>query len=834
MIDAGLLSAATPSLSRLTRSEDGEHQVVLNRISITLLSTCYVLLIYLLGNSSPQEALFQAKLCGVALAVSFLFGGAVWLAPSPSIPRRMTQFLWDLGFLTFVVCTCGAPATPLYPIFLWTTLGYGFRFGAGYLVAGSILSASGFLFASQSLPMWNGTDHLLGGLVIGLLIIPFYAASLTRFVSTMRLKAEESSRAKTFFVATVSHELRIPLNAILGLGPILKSGPLNSEQLDMVSIIHEAGLSLLNTINGLLEFSRLEDGRMPVRTQPFAVMASVRHVIGMLHVEARRKGLTLTCAVSPSVPPWANGDKHHLEDILRNIVSNAVKFTIHGSVTVALDGKEKPDGTTELHVTVRDTGIGIPPSAIAHIFDSFTQADGTVPARFGGTGLGLAICRKLVDLHGGRLTAESTPGEGSRFQFTYDVEKITGPENRKWPPIIFLTRSHEQRKTLFRQLRGMNLFVEVVQTVEEAGAQLRQLNGRAILATDPSSSALAVHICKDRLRTVPVLLPHLTFVGPVRNEETHPGKTGDMALCEVSLTDHPDRIRAALTLLTHIMPDHSELRQPVMKNDGRKYKVLIAEDYLVSFMVAAKILEQAGHEWVSVSNGDAALDALEHEPFDLVLMDVNMPLRNGIETTRMWRLREAADGQHTPIIALTADASPLIRERCHEAGMDAFLLKPVDAGQLLDLLDLYGSAKTEPDMSAKDPAPDAPPARDAVVVALPGSGVNRKAMQDLDTLGGAAFRADVVAEFLQDAGITVGQMKAACEAEDMDGLPDAAHALKSAAANVGADRLMALCRRWGAPDSPARPADRIRAVEEELARVRTALLPYLEETGEEA
>ncbi|WP_173575990.1 ATP-binding protein [Acetobacter fallax] len=807
---------------------EGEFQVVLNRFSITFIVSFYVFVLYALGISSSGEAILQGALCCVSLSMASLFAVALWRSSGSSLRRCVIQFLWDMGFLAVAMRLCEAAATPLYPVFLWITLGFGLRFGAGYLVAGSVLGAAGFLIAEWPLPIWSGTGHLLGGLVTGLLIIPLYAASLTRFVSTMRWKAEEATRARTFFVAAVSHELRTPLNAILGLSTILKSERLGREQRDMVCAMHDAGLSLLGIINELLEFTRLDDARIPLRSQPFALMTVVRNVLGMVHAEARQKGLDLVCVMSPSVPARMIGDGRHLEDILRNLVSNAVKFTMSGSVLLTFGVEELTDGSLELCVAVQDTGIGISSVAQEQIFESFTQADGSVPDRFGGTGLGLAICRKLVDLHGGRLSVESVPDQGSVFRFTYRVMKGGEVVPEEWPVAVFLTHEPEGRDALSGALRALGLEVERVETVTEAGERLRWHEGRAILVTDPSSGDLAGRIVRGRSGVVPALVAHLAFVEPSRSGSAGPARKGGMVECEVLAGGDPALLRSAVSLLSDVLPQAEKKREEIRKVSGKKCRILVAEDNAVNSMVAEKILEQAGHDWRAVSDGEAALDALERERFDVVLMDVNMPLMNGIDATKMWRLEEVVYGRRTPIVALTADASSEIRERCREAGMDGFLLKPVDVGALLDVLDRYGSAEVVSDVIADEALPDAMPGGEESVVAFPASGVNRKAMRDLGDLGGAAFRADVVAEFLQDAGTTIGQMRAASEVGDVSGLPDAAHALQSAAANVGAERLVALCRRWGTSGNVG-PADRVRAVEEEMVRVRAALLPYLAE-----
>ncbi|GBQ26105.1 response regulator [Gluconacetobacter azotocaptans] len=825
-------------LSRMKRGGDGEYQIVLNRLAIACLIQGYLVGSYLYGTLTLPRMLLLSGVCDTFLAGGIVVAVALVLFPSRSRTRRIGQMFWDFIFLSLGMHLGDVAVVPLYPIYLWAILGYGFRFGLGYLAGAACVGAASFAIAVHGLAMWRDTGYLFAGLVGGLLIIPLYSASLIRFLSQTRQRAEEASRAKTLFLASVSHELRTPLNAVIGMSRLLDDTDLNAEQRDMVRTIGGAGSSLLGMIQDLLDFSRIEEGRMPVRLHPFDLLAVLREVERIVGVNARAKGLTLACHVTARTPVRLVGDERHLRDILLNLAGNAVKFTERGHVVIAVDGGPLRDGGTSLRVEVSDTGIGISPAAQARVFETFAQADDTVIDRFGGTGLGLAICRKLVDLLGGEIGVHSVVGEGSIFWFFIPVQPVAAsslPEQRPaglWPGIVLLTGREDRQADLVARLTRQGVGAVVAPNGEAAAALMRRPEGRSVLLTDMTAG--------DASDAEGAPFPTILL-----DRDVEAGLPPEALRCRFLSILSPQADDAAissfLTIVDGLIPFHED-GKPIGGEAGtgraeRSLNILLVEDNLVNQKVLGKILDRAGHRWQAAPNGEDALDMLGEEPFDLVLMDINMPVMNGIEATKLYRFSEVGGGPALPIVALTADGTPEAQQRCRDAGMSGFLLKPVEIDALLDTIDALvpaAAGQKRPRPTGMDVPLDADrpadiPAEEAVVVPFPSATVNRKMVQDLRTLGGDRFRADVIGEFLTDADAIIDRIDRALDAGDWAALLDEAHALRSAGGNVGAERLATLCQEWrgiNGHDAPDRAQVHLHAIRQEMGKVREALTPY--------
>ncbi len=327
----------------------------------------------------------------------------------------------DIGVFSYGLHLAGASASPLFAIYLWVILGNGFRFGLPWLYLTTGASVLGFGVVVLCTPYWLDNLPLGVGLLVGLLVIPLYAGRLIRTLSEAKRQAEEASRAKSLFLASVSHELRTPLNAVTGMTGLLAATSLTAEQQEMTGTIDAASRTLLSLIDGILDLSRIEAGKMPVASAAFDLAAVMTGVMDLVAVRAREKGLRTALHITSRSPLNVIGDARHLSEILLNLVSNAVKFTPSGVVILAADVAPCAGSGFELRIEVTDTGIGIAPEAQGRIFNDFVQADGTIINRFGGTGLGLAITSRLVALHGGKIVLESSEGQGSTFAVTLPI-----------------------------------------------------------------------------------------------------------------------------------------------------------------------------------------------------------------------------------------------------------------------------------------------------------------------------------------------------------------------------------------------------------------------------
>jgi two-component system sensor histidine kinase RpfC len=777
------------------KRRSGEHEQAAIRLIIT---PALFLYLWLVNGQNSQGEIYVV----LAFAIySVLLSSHIFFSPSENIWRIRLSILADISATSISMLLTNDSGVIFYGIYLWVIVGNGMRYGVPALILSYACSLVWFIFVITNSPYWISHPRLAEGLFAILLLIPLYILKLRNQLNQALESAKEANQAKTQFLAHMSHEMRTPLNGLIGVSDLLTVTPLNREQHDLVRTLKNSSKILQQLIENVLDFSKIESGKLESEKIDFDLHELINNIVEMFKPQAAEKKLQLSIRFTPDTPFALNGDALHLLQIIVNLTGNAIKFTSKGSVELRIATLRQDETTAYLKFEIIDSGIGITTEAQQNIFDRFTQADASIARKYGGTGLGTTISRDLVKLLGGKIGVHSEIGIGSVFWFELPFGKQTVTNEMSSPTsldqlrVISIGIAQGERSILASYLAGWRVRYEYEESVDRFFSRMEQIQRNQQIGTvvmcSPQNVGMSAKEFADKVAaldlssSIPMILFNPDMQAELDEDRLRLGYTSILRfpLDKTLLFNALHGVMAPRPTAGVIsFKDHYERTN----KDKRGVRILVADDNGTNRKIIARILEHGGHKIELVEDGEKALDRLEQDRFDLMILDMNMPQMGGLDVVKIYRAT-SLKSMATPVIILTADATLSAMRECEAAEIDAYLTKPVDAITLLDTI-----ARLTSTVNTVDATELSPLSNDTLEVS---SLLNENTLHQLALLGEGQdnFLQVVIHGYISETEKILEAMRTSLTNHEYATFKELAHIIKGSSGNVGADAMYTLC-----------------------------------------